>query len=304
LAIGNINVDLICSVPRLPHSDDKILISNLDIIPGGAASNFAVGLKRLGSPVAIFAHVGDDRNGRQGLKSLHEEGIDISRVKIAKEEQTGFVMILVDPLGQTIKIAYREANKNLSIEDITPDILKGVSLVHLASVPADIALHVAKNCNSLNIPCSIDFGAELMDEKEAVLRSIVNNYSYIFLNQIAFERTFGKKPSQKAFQKALQDNFQILNVTLGDQGSYILTHEEIIKIPIWEVQVVDTTGAGDAYAAGFIHYYQQNESLETVGKYAAACAALQISKANARDGMPTKIEVEAFINQRTIEESR
>ncbi len=92
----------------------------------------------------------------------------------------------------------------------------------------------------------------------------------------------------------------ILNVTLGHEGSYIVSHDGIEKIPSFEVPVVDTTGAGDAYAAGFIHSYKQNLSLSACGKYAAACAALQITLSNARDGMPRKDEIEEFNNAKNI----
>ena len=72
-AIGNINMDWICKLPHLPTPDEKINIQSLTIFPGGAASNFATSMARLGSPVGIFGHVGDDAEGQEAIRSLQEE---------------------------------------------------------------------------------------------------------------------------------------------------------------------------------------------------------------------------------------
>ncbi len=296
LTIGNINVDLICQVPRLPSPDDKVIVSNLDIVPGGGACNFAVGLSRLGSKVSLFGHVGNDQNGRMGLTSLIEEKIDVSRVIKEETYATGFVIILVDKEGQTVKIGYRDANTKLSPECITEQLLSDVKIVHASSVSAKVALKIAQVCSKKSITSSIDFGGELMTESSEVLQEIIQKYSLIFLNKIAFEKAYGFLPTKENLSTLRLNKSTILNVTLGPEGSYIVSRDGIQKIPSFEVPVVDTTGAGDAYAAGFIHSYQQNHSLSECGKYAAACAALQITLSNARDGMPRKTEVEEFIN--------
>lgn len=298
LTIGNINVDLICQVPRLPSPDDKVIVSNLDIVPGGGACNFAVGLSRLGSKVALFGHVGDDQNGKSGLDSLKKENVDIGNVIIEKDHSTGFVIILVDKSGQTIKIGYREANALLSPKEITKKLLEEFSLVHLSSVSAPVALKVAEICKNLGIESSIDFGGELMNQSSEVLLKIVEAFSMVFMNRIAFEKTFNCKPNKEGLKIAQSKKIGILNVTIGERGSYIVTRRSIIDIPAWDVPVIDTTGAGDAYAAGFIHYFHEGSSLHEVGKKAAACAALQITLSNARDGMPMKEDVEEFIRNK------
>ncbi|MGC9780705.1 MAG: carbohydrate kinase family protein [Candidatus Heimdallarchaeota archaeon] len=85
---------------------------------------------------------------------------------------------------------------------------------------------------------------------------------------------------------------------MGENGSYILADGQIIEIPSYKVPVIDTTGAGEAYATGFIHYYLEGLDLKDIGTRAAACAALQITLSNARDGMLKKDEVEEFIKSK------
>ena len=298
LTIGNINVDLICQVPRLPKPDDKVVVSNLEIVPGGGACNFAVGLSRLGTKVSLFGHVGDDQNGKMGLVSLEKENIDVTKVIKEEKQATGFVIILVDKEGQTIKIGYREANAKLAPSDITKKLLGKANIVHASSISAKVAFKIAEMCKKKGIISSIDFGGELMNEPMETLQKIINDYSIVFLNQIAFEKSFGFPPTNDNLNKISLNDSTILNVTLGAKGSFILTKGKIEKVSAYEVPVVDTTGAGDAYAAGFIHCYHQHKDLLRCGAFASACAALQITLLNARDGMPYLNEVTDFIQAR------
>ncbi|MBD3190134.1 MAG: hypothetical protein GF308_05800 [Candidatus Heimdallarchaeota archaeon] len=298
LAIGNINIDLICSVPRLPKPDDKVIVSNYTRVPGGGACNFAVGLARLGSTVSLFGHVGKDQEGRRAIDSLISENVDVSKVIHELEIPTGFVIILVDEQGESVKIGCREANACLSPTEITNELFEGIELVHVSSVSVPIALQVAKKAKELSIISSIDFGGELMGTKKEILTKIINQYSIVFLNSLSFRQAFGMPPTPPNFQKINLEKDQILNVTLGNQGSYIITPKKNYFIPSWKVDVVDTTGAGDAYAAGFIHYYSTGiKDLEEIGHKAATCAAIQITRSSARKGMPTKFEVEKFIEK-------
>lgn len=304
LAIGNINIDIICHVPRLPQTDDKVIVSDLTVVPGGGAANFAVGLARLYNKVALYGHVGDDQNGVRALNSLKKEKVDVSNVQVEANSNTGFVMILVDDAGETIKIGYRQANSNLQVQNITSSLIEKFKHVHLSSVPSNIAFKTAKVCQDLDISSSIDFGGELMNESSTILQKLIPRFSFVFMNKIGFASTFNTEPTLSYLQSLDRKNFGIINLTLGDRGSYVITSEDIIKIPIWQVPVRDTTGAGDAYAAGFIHQQLQNKPLKESGEYAAACASLQIAKENARDGMPTFEEVEEFIRTKTIQDNR
>ena len=127
LAIGNINLDWICTLPHLPNPDEKVNITKLNIFPGGSASNFAASLARLGSAVAIYGHVGNDAEGREALRALNEEQVNTARVIREKDLATGFVIILVGEDGQSMKLRFRGANTRLSPKDIEEKKIKYVS---------------------------------------------------------------------------------------------------------------------------------------------------------------------------------
>ncbi|MFX1509621.1 MAG: carbohydrate kinase family protein [Promethearchaeota archaeon] len=294
-AIGNINMDWICTLPRLPAPDEKINIQTLKIFPGGAAANFATSLARLGSPVGIFGHVGDDTEGRLALDTLRSEHVDISRVILEEFYPTGLVIILVGEGGETMKLRYRGANARLSPKDITKALLKDLEITYAASVSIPVARQIATVCHELGTRSAIDVGEELTEQAIDEVRELICRFSIVFMNQVVFERIFNQSPSLKNVQAELEGDLEILTVTLGQKGSYTATTNSTIHTPAFIVNTVDTTGAGDAFAAGFIHYYHQHLPLAEATKRAAACAALQITASGGRDGLPTAQQVEDFI---------
>ena len=295
LAIGNINLDWICTLPHLPAPDEKINITQLNVVPGGAASNFAVSLARLGSEVAIFGHVGNDAEGLEALRSLKEEHVNTNRVVREKDLATGFVIILVGQEGQTMKLRFRGANTRLAPSDITPILLKDIDIAYAASVSVPIAEQLATTCIQVGIQSAIDVGEDLVNQSLDAVRKMICSYSIVFMNGLVFERIFNEKPSIDNVQDELSDQLKVLNVTLGREGAITATKDTVFATPAYQVEAVDTTGAGDAYAAGFIHYYHQHLPIQDVGLRATACAALQIMQPGGRDGLPTAREVEEFI---------
>ncbi|MFX1577278.1 MAG: carbohydrate kinase family protein [Promethearchaeota archaeon] len=294
-AIGNINMDWICTLPHLPTPDEKSNIQSLTIFPGGAAANFATSLARLGSNVGLFGHVGDDSEGQAALRILREEKVDISRVRLDTGLRTGLVIILVGEEGQTMKLRYQGANSRLSPQDITTKLLKDVRITYSASVSIPIAKQVAKVSKKVGAQSAIDIGEELTQQSLDKVRDMICSFSIVFLNQVVFERIFNEPPTLRKVQAEIGGNLEILNITLGKQGSITATKETAFKTPAFVVEAVDTTGAGDAFAAGFIHYMHHHFPIKEAARRAAACAALQITAPGGRAGLPTSAQVEDFL---------
>jgi ribokinase len=295
LAIGNINLDWICTLPHLPAPDEKVNITQLNVFPGGAASNFAVSLARLGSEVAVYGHVGNDAEGLEALRSLNEEKVDTTRVVREKDLATGFVIILIGEEGQSMKLRFRGANSRLAPNDITPTLLQDIDIAYAASVSFPIAKELAATCLQVGAQSAIDVGETLVNQSLDEVRKMINSYSIVFMNELVFERIFNEKPRVENVQEELSEHLKVLNVTMGREGAITATKDTAFATPAYQVKAIDTTGAGDAYAAGFIHFYYQKFPLEEVAQRATACAALQIMQPGARDGLPTEREVVEFI---------
>ncbi|MFW9831497.1 MAG: carbohydrate kinase family protein [Candidatus Thorarchaeota archaeon] len=295
LAIGNINMDWICLLPHLPAPDEKLNIRELNLHPGGAAGNFAVSLARLGSEVALFGHVGDDAEGHEALQALQKEKVDTTRIILEKSQSTGFVIILVGEEGQTMKLRYQGANSQLVPEEITPKLLKGISVVYVASVSIPLAQKVAQVCMKVGIQSAIDVGEALLEQSLDAIRNMICSYHIAFMNATVFKRLFKKDATPETVHAEIGGTLETISVTLGAEGSLTATPELVFHTPAYKVKAIDTTGAGDAYAAGFLHFHQHNFSIKDVAKRAAACAALQIMQFGGRAGLPSDQEVEKFI---------
>jgi sugar/nucleoside kinase (ribokinase family) len=297
LSIGHINIDWICTVPQLPAPDEKVAISNLKFLPGGSACNFATCISRLGSKVAFFGHVGKDPQGQEALQTLAEEGVDNSRAIHERDLQTGFVIILVDREGQSMKIRYLGANGRLSPNEIKPELMKGIEVVHVSGGSADVALKVAKVCKELGVQSSIDVGVEFLIQLKSKAKRVLNDFSFVFMNQGIFEKAFGKKPIKSNLQTVVKGRNLVVNVTLGKKGAFAATTNETVYQPAFKVKAIDTTGAGDAFSAAFIHNYRQQFSLKENMKRAIACAALQTTQSGGRAGCPTDKELDDLLRQ-------
>ena len=294
-AVGNINIDWICTLSHLPICDEKLNIQSLSIFPGGAAANFAVSLARLGSKVRLFGHVGEDSRGREALKSLRDEKVDTSFVIHEKDLATGLVIILVDKDGQTMKLRFRGANSRLSPNDITSNLLKDVDIAYAASVSIPIATQIAAVSNQMGICSAIDVGEEFTKQPIDKVRDMICSFSIVFMNQLVFRRIFKQSPTLNNIQAEVNGALELLSVTLGRKGSITASKELVFETPAFQVETVDTTGAGDAFAAGFIHYYNQKLPIVETAKRAAACASLQVTQPGGREGLPTAQQVEDFL---------
>jgi ribokinase len=294
-AIGNINIDWICTLSHLPQPDEKLNIHSLSIFPGGSAANFAVGLARLGSEVRLFGHIGSDSRGREALQSLRDEQVDTSLAIHEKDLATGLVIILVDKKGQTMKLRFRGANTQLSPDDITPKLLEDIDITYAASVSIPLANQIAAVSNQMGIYSAIDVGEELTIQPLDKVREMICSFSIVFMNQFVFKRIFKQRPTLKSIQAEIAGALDVMTVTLGRNGSITAIKDKAFKTPTYQVKTVDTTGAGDAFAAGFIHYYNQKLPIPEVAKRAAVCASLQVTQPGGRAGLPTAQQVEDFL---------
>ncbi|MFQ6050993.1 MAG: carbohydrate kinase family protein [Candidatus Hydrothermarchaeota archaeon] len=284
LSIGSLNIDIVVQIEDFPELDSEVLIKDLYEMHGGSAANFAVALSKLGMNVSFFGAVGNDVYGDLLKKELDRNKVDTSYLKNV-EGKSGLVVVLVDKTGENRMFAYRGANKNLNPDDLNKDFLSLFDWIHVASVERDIIMKVCKYCGKLSYsPGSImvDFGLDYIED-------IFNYCKYVFLNKGEALKLFGENLEEA---KRYRSEFII---TLGKQGS-LLIGKETIRCKGYEVEVVDTTGAGDSFAAGFI-YGILNYDVKKALKLANACAALKTTKIGARNS-PTLSEVLSFLRER------
>ncbi|ALU12376.1 hypothetical protein EYM_02960 [Ignicoccus islandicus DSM 13165] len=255
--IGNANVDLIALLDDLPSLDEGRECKEWLLLPGGSGSNVSVVATGLGCNVRLYAAIGNGVFSKIIENELFKVGVKLEAVR--KEGEQSIVFIASTPKG---KVMYS---------------LKGVShLLTPSDLPAHVnsqLLHVATKEPSFvvkylkKVPVSYSPGSFTFHKKKEI-EGVVPELHFLFLNE-------PEAVHLDAFSLPLPR--VALVVTRGEKGSIVVTNERVIEFKALKVEeVVDTTGAGDAYAAAFLATYLQRGDLIEAGKVATAAGALAV----------------------------
>lgn len=290
--VGSINMDQVVTTDRIPKKGETIPGETLSFVPGGKGANQAVAMARLGAEVTMFGCVGDDANGESLLKSLKDEGVDVSKVQTVNGVPTGLAMITVAESDNVI-IAISGANGCVDkeyIDSISENLKEQDLVVFQHEIPLDTVHYAVSFCYENNIPVVLNPAPAA-----AVPMDIVDKVSYLTPNEHEAALIFG---SERDLEDAMKSYREKLIITQGSRGvSTCLKNGNILTVPSRKTTVVDTTGAGDTLNGAFSVRIAAGDSLDDALKYANTAASLSIEKFGAQGGMPTAAEVEAALSE-------
>ena len=266
---------------------------------GGSAANFAVAISRLGLRSRFYGCVSNSKIGYELLEELKRDNVDVSYVQYSSRNP-GIVLVILDSLGNKRMIYYPGANNDLPHYNIPQEIFNDVVHVHIAYYNLDFVCKILDICRRLNVSTSINFGGGIV--REGLSRvSTLNTYKVntIFLNYVELTKLTNQANVVSALHKLSRflDNVDEIVVTLGSEGSIYFDNEDkfFVKVEAFRVEnVVDTTGAGDTFAAAYI--FSKLIGLEVNERliFANAAAALKIMRKGARS-TPTLSEVVKYL---------
>jgi ribokinase len=266
---GNINEDIILGLDAFPSFHEKVRASALYRGQGGSAANTAWWLASLGDRARMLGCVGNDEAGHRAVEELHDAGVDTNHVA-RSPSTTGLAVVFSDGHDKRM-VKYDGANRHISPSK--EDFL-GCMHLHLTSVEASVAERA--------ISFARDVGATVSwDPSELVHPGLLTDVDILFLNEDDFRRSGGASAG-----------VPITVVTKNGGGCSI---NGTISVGTINVPVVDTTGAGDAFSAGFVHAYLGGATLEACGRYAVACSYYAIRTFGAREGFSSREKIEALI---------
>lgn len=277
-AIGDVNVDLITSVESLPNKGGQVITNDFQIHCGGCAANFAFACTKLGAEVKLFGNVSDDLFGRHIIKTLECNSVDISNV-LMSDGKTGSTVSIVQGSDRSF-ITYQGTNATFSIREVDFKKLK-VDLTHLTSFFLLDALQsdYKKIVSSAYGLTSIDPGGDPFGwhpEKLRQLREILPKIDIFFSNLDEARMITGKRYPQQVIEKLLKLGIKIIGLKMGERGSIVADGKKITRLAAFEVKTADTTGAGDAFDAGFVVAYLNGKDIIECAIFANATAALSI----------------------------
>jgi sugar/nucleoside kinase (ribokinase family) len=285
LCIGDVMLDVITKIAVMP---DKIHYgsdtpSKISTHGGGAAGNVASWLTRTDARSTIVGHVGDDAAGSALMSEFDALGVHHENLMVDKGS-SGVVVVLVDPTGERTMFPDNGANSGLHIGDL-PD-LAGYDAVYLSGYsPLDPlsrpgVLEMIEKIKSVGLPIYFDpasVGA-MMEVSLDEVKSWIRSMDVILLNEEEAIYLTGETDPEKALESLLIDCETVV-IKRGSQGAIGKTRGSIlVTVPAALTEVVDTTGAGDSFAAGFIAQYaitkNMQHSLEAGAVVAARCVAI------------------------------
>ena len=298
LIVGSLNADLVVQVPRFPQPGETISGSDLQIIPGGKGANQAVAAARQGTTVSMLGRVGQDSFGPELIHNLKQNNVDTSHVQTDSRAATGTAIIVVDANGQNNIVLSPGGNGQVSPDDVADASFSDYKLLLLQlEIPIETVVAAAQRAKAseLRVLLNPAPARSLPDELISLSDFILPNETELSL--LTNQSVHDIASAEKAAKTLLERGAQNVIVTLGAKGALIVSSIQVTHINSYEVQVVDTTAAGDAFIGGFASALLRNKALEEAVRYGCACGALATTKFGAQPSLPTQAEVERFITQ-------
>ncbi len=275
--VGSINLDLVASGAPLPLAGETVTGAVLGRHPGGKGANQALAARRLGADVVMVGRVGDDAMADEALALLAAEGVDLARVVRDPDAATGVALIAVSPEGENQISVCAGANWTLS-----PDRLAsggGDALICQLELPCETvaaAVGHAKGFVCLNLAPAAPVPDTMLARADLV---VVNE------GEAAF------------YGDQLSGLPGLVAVTLGARGARLMKAGAVVaECPAPAVQVIDTTGAGDAFVGALTLALVEGQPPDRALRFACAAGALAATRAGAQPALPRRDEVEALLS--------
>ncbi|RJE86087.1 ribokinase [Paenibacillus sp. 1011MAR3C5] len=299
VVVGSMNMDIVVKTNRFPEGGETILGDEIHFIPGGKGANQAVALARLGAQVTMVGAVGLDSFGRTLMTAMADNGVNCDYIKITEQASTGTASITLTPDENNI-VVVPGANAKLSAND--------VKQVETLIQAADAVLL------QLEIPLeTVEYAAQLAEKYGKIVilnpaparplpESLLKRVHVITPNRTELEAltemTLGERPLEEAVDKLLESGVGCVVTTLGSEGSLWKRRDSSLqRQSAYRMEVVDTTGAGDAFNAGLAYDISAARGIGDAVAFAAKVSGLAVTKFGAQDGMPTMEEVQAYFHE-------
>lgn len=285
LCIGDLALDVIAQLKEsINYGNDTA--SRISTHPGGQAANVSTWITRTNTKAQLVARVGNDPVGFALISDLDKYGVEHMNL-MRSGRPTGVVVILVDANGERTMFPDNGANADLEVadlpalDDVEAAYLSGYALLDFRS--RDAVLAMVKKIKSVGIPIYFDpttTGAMKVVAREEVL-SWVDLMDGILLN--AEEAIYlGACPDIESAAASLKKHTPLVVIKLGSRGAMAIFNEQSVRVPAVTTNVVDTTGAGDSFAAGFIPQWLETHDLEAALSAGTSLAAKCVATVGAR----------------------
>ncbi len=303
ISIGEAMAELAPTYSETPDKSESFLLGW-----GGDTSNVVVGLSRLGKKVGYITKVGDDEFGRGLLKMWKEDNVDTSRVKISKDGWTGLYLVSLHHRGQRNFTYFRKgsAASLLRPSDLDEKYLKSTRILHVSGIGQVIskscrdsiskAITIVRDNDGL-ISYDPNIRTKLLP-LEQIRKIVLDTLPLVDILLPSIDDAvllYGRKTASELTRRLLSKGPKVVAMKMGSSGCIVgAVSGRHYRLRGHPVNSIDTTGAGDAFDAGFLASYLDGDDVVTSAATGNAVAALKVQQLGATRGLPTLLEVKAF----------
>ncbi len=289
IVVGSINVDLVVGVDELPGPGETVIGGDLVTHQGGKGANQAVAAARQGASVVMLGAVGDDDFGTGALEALVVEGIDVSGVRVLSGAPSGTALIAVSSGGENQIVVAPGANARVEatvLDAASPPVSADDVVVVQHEVPVAVVERVIRDGSAAGATVMLNPApARAVDPEVLALVDVVIPNEHELAALVGSAVSLDDAGLSAAVAAA---GARALVVTLGGDGAALATDEVVTRVPAPVVDVVDTTGAGDTFVGALAAALARGEALDAAVVAAVEVAAVSVTGAGARGGMPRR----------------
>ncbi|MEW6624001.1 MAG: carbohydrate kinase family protein [Bacillota bacterium] len=299
--LGGAALDIVIKVNEFPQNDQIVFpLAGPYWMPGGSAANVAVGTARLGLKSCFLGKIGDDEQGKQILDAFIKEGVNIKGLITVKNGLTAQSIVVVNNAGDRIIYSLGGTAIIEKSSELVVELLQQVQLLYIAEAFEDVALRAISMAKGQAMVFYAPGGIFSQHGMEK-LGAVISQTDYLLVSQNELQDLTEQIEMEASVRALFELGVKNIIVTAGKKGSLLFSRDgSRVEVPAFESIPVDTTGAGDAFAAGFIYSllmkYQPRHAL-SIGN---ACAAMAIKDMGARSSMPDLTKLKKFLQEKQV----
>jgi sugar/nucleoside kinase (ribokinase family) len=303
ICLGILVADIVGRPLRaVPDPGRLVLVDEMSLHTGGCAINTATALARLGLPVEVIGKIGVDSFGDFVLNALAERNIGTRGITRDKEVGTSATMVMVAPDGERRFVHYIGANAQLTLEDIDLSMVEAGSILHVAGslvmpgIDGQPTAELLRHARLAGVTTFLDTVWDDTGRWMDILAPCLPHIDYFVPSLPEGQALTGLDDPTEVARTLLERGVRTVGLKMGMDGCLVMSGEgRVIRLPAFEVDVMDATGAGDAFAAGFIAGVWQGWPIEKTARFANAVGALCVTGLGASGGVRSLSETLSFM---------
>jgi len=296
VGLGHCNWDYLGIIDRIPEFDAPVRdMADFLEAGGGPVATALVALARLGVRTGHVGILGDDEPGFKIRRAFEREGVDVCHLRVQRGARSKVSLVLVEAAtGRRSIVCYRGTNDELRLQDSDREYVTAARFLHLDGNQMGAAITAARWMREAGGTVVLD-----ANKPRACLHELLPLVDVLITNSTFPEAYTGHEDLSRAQHELMGTGASMVVTTLGEDGCVCRTGSSSVRVPGFVVDIVDTTGAGDAFHGGFIYGLLQDWDLARTARFANAVAALSCTALGGRVALPRLQNVEAFLAGRS-----